>query len=111
MDITLIPFVTALLAEYLGHPGERAAAVYSAACLLMAVFFNLLWRRAADGGRLLADDRDPHKVRRITEQYRFGPLLYGAALALAFVSVPLCLGLNLLLAVFFALPERPARTP
>ena len=55
MVITLFPFPTALLAEYLAHPGANAkiaAAVYSAFSLVMAIFFNLLWHHAADGGRL-----------------------------------------------------------
>lgn len=112
MVITLFPFPTALLAEYLAHPGanaKTAAAVYSTFSVLMAVFFNLLWRHAADGERLLSDDHDRHKVRRITEQYRFGPLLYLVAFGLAFVSVPASVLVSLLLALFFALPPRPPR--
>lgn len=114
MVITLFPFATSLLAEYLAHPGPNAkiaAAVYSAFSFVMAVFFNLLWRHASGGGRLLADDHDRHKARRITEQYRFGPLLYLAGLGLAFVSVPASVLVALLLALFFALPPRPFPEP
>ena len=114
MVITLFPFPTALLAEYLTHPGvdaRVAAAVYSAFSLVMAVCFNLLWRHASNEGRLLADDHDRRKVRRITEQYRFGPLLYLAALGLAFVSVPASVLVNLLLALFFALPPHATAVP
>lgn len=114
MVITLFPFPTALLAEYLAHPGANAkiaAAVYSAFSFVMALFFNLLWHHAADGGRLLSDDHDRHKVRRITEQYRFGPLLYLAAFVLAFVSVPASVLVSLLLALFFALPPKPPQKP
>ncbi len=110
MVITLFPLPTALLAEYIRHPGadaKVAAAVYSAVSLVMALFFNLLWRHASsEGGRLLAPDHDRRKARHITEQYRYGPILYLAAFGLAFVSAA---ALNLLLAVFFALPERPGR--
>ena len=91
MVVTLFPFPTALLAEFLAHGGVNArlaAAVYSAFSVVMAVCFNLLWRHAAADGRLLAEDHDRHKARRITEQYRFGPLLYCVAFALAFVSAP-----------------------
>jgi len=110
MVITLFPFPTALLAEYLPHPSANAkiaAAVYAAFSIMMAVFFNLLWHHAADGARLLSDDHDRHKVRRITEQYRFGPLLYLVAFVLAFVSVPASVLVSLLLALFFALPPKP----
>lgn len=112
MVITLFPFPTALLAEYLTHPGPNAniaAAVYSAFSVVMAVCFNLLWRHASGGGRLLSEDHDRRQVRRITEQYRFGPLLYLAAFGLAFVSVPASVLVNLLLALFFALPSKPER--
>ena len=113
MVITLFPFPTALLAEYLAHGGANAkiaAAAYSAFSVLMAISFNLLWHHAADGGRLLSDDHDPRKVRRITEQYRFGPLLYVAAFGLAFVSVTASVAVNILLALFFALPGKTPRS-
>ncbi len=113
MVITLFPFPTALLAEYIRHPGadaKVAAAIYSAVLLVMVLFFNLLWRHASgDGGRLLAPDHDRHKVRHITEQYRLVPLLHLVAFGLAFVSAAASVAVNLLLAVFFALPERTGR--
>jgi uncharacterized membrane protein len=109
MAVTLIPFPTALLAEYIQHPGAKtAAAVYEGVSFLMALFFDLLWRHASGDGRLLADDHDTHKVKHITEQYRLGPTLYALLFALSFVPVGLCIGLSLALAVFFALPERRA---
>jgi len=112
--ITLFPFPTALLAEYLAHPGGNAriaAAVYSAFSVAMALCFNLLWRHAAAGERLLADDHDRHKAKSITEQYRLGPALYLVAFGLAFVSAPASVSACLLLALFFALPPRPVRPP
>jgi uncharacterized membrane protein len=110
MVITLFPFPTALLAEYLTHPGlnaKIAAAVYSAFSAGIAICFNLLWRHASNEGRLLAENHDRHKARRITEQYRFGLLLNLAAFGLAFVSVSASVLMNLLLALFFALPPKP----
>ena len=112
MVITLFPFPTALLAEYLPHPGanaKMAAAVYSAFSAVMAVCFNLVWRHAAHEGRLLSEDHDRHQVRRITEQYRFGPLLYLVAFALAFISAPASVVVDVLLALFFALPPKAAQ--
>lgn len=109
MVVTLFPFPTTLLAEYLARPGANAkiaAAVYSAFSVLMAVCFNLLWRHASYEGRLLTDDHDRHKVRRITEQYRFTPLFHLAAFGLAFVFVPASVLVNLLIALFFALPPK-----
>ncbi|BDI33710.1 DUF1211 domain-containing membrane protein [Capsulimonas corticalis] len=107
MLVTLIPFPTALVAEYIRTPyAQTAAAVYCGLNVLMACAFNQLWSYAAKDGRLLAAEHDPHRVRHITQQYRFGPILYGAAFALAFVNVTVCVIMVAALAVFFALPER-----
>ena len=112
MVITLYPFPTSLVAEYLAHPGanaKTAAGVLSAFSLVMAIFFNLLWHHAADGGRLLFEDHDRRRVKHITDQYRFGPLLYALAFAAAFYNAAVSICLSLALAVFFALPERADR--
>ena len=107
MVVTLFPVPTALLAEYIQHPGAKIAAiVYSGFSIIMAILFNRLWHHAADGERLLADGHDRRKVKQITEQYRFGPLLYGIAFAAAFFSAAVSVCLSLALAVFFALPEK-----
>jgi len=73
----------------------------------MAPIFNLLWHHAADGNRLLFEDHDRGKVKQITDQFRFGPLLYGIAFIAAFFNAAVSIGLSLAPAVFFALPERP----
>lgn len=106
MLVTLIPFPTALVAEYIRTPDARtAAAAYCGLNLLMALAFNLLWNHAARGGRLLMEDHDKHRIQHITQQYRLGPILYVAALALAFINVTTCVLFVGALAVFFALPE------
>ena len=109
MVITLYPFPTALVAEYVAHPGVNAniaAAIFSAFSLVMAIFFNLLWHHAADRSRLLFEDHDKRKVKHITDQFRFGPLLYLIAFAAAFFNATVSICFSLALAVFFALPER-----
>lgn len=101
--ITLTPWPTALMAEYLGHPQEQVAtSVFAAFFVMMAVSFNLLWRYASHKGRLLARDTDLTEVRRITKMYSLGPTGYFAAFLVSFVSVPLCLIISMLLAIFFA---------
>jgi TMEM175 potassium channel family protein len=109
LGVAIVPFPTALVAAYLGHPGEMTAAtVYNGTLVAIAVAFNLLWRSASANGRLLHDDYDREAVRHITESYRYGPLWYVLALALEPVSVTASLLLNLSLAVYFALPSRTA---
>jgi TMEM175 potassium channel family protein len=102
LGVTVVPFPTALVAEYLGHPGERlAAAVYNGTFIVIALFFNLLWRGGAR--RLLRHTADPTAVAAIDHSYRFGAV-YVLAFALAYVNVAASLTLNLALAAFFALP-------
>ena len=108
MVVSLFPFPTSLLADYLQDPAQAhaAAAVYSGFSVLLALAFNLLWRDASKDGRLLHDGHDPVQVANITRRYQFGPLLYGAAFGLAFVNVWASVGLCLALAIFFARPGR-----
>jgi TMEM175 potassium channel family protein len=105
MGVTIVPFPTALVAEYLRHDGQRTAAlVYNAIFLVIAIWFNLLWRTAAVNDRLLHPHADPRAVQRIFDSYRYGPLGYVAAFLLAFASVTASIALDLALAVYFALP-------
>jgi len=108
LGVIFVPFPTALIAEYVGHPGETvAAAVYSGTFTVIAVVFNVLWRYASSGHRLLRREADHGLVRAITRAYTPGPILYGASFALAFVNVMMSLALTMGLALFFALPSRP----
>jgi uncharacterized membrane protein len=101
--VTFVPFPTGLLAEYVERPEARvAAAFYAGTFFVTAVAFNLLWRHAARGRRLLDPDGDPAEAEAITRQYAVGPVLYGAATGLAFVYVPASVGLCLALALYFA---------
>ncbi|HSB74338.1 MAG TPA: TMEM175 family protein [Terriglobales bacterium] len=105
MGVTAVPFPTAVLSQYLGKADQKAAAMlYAGVYVTVAVFFNLLWRYAASGHRLLGEQVNAAEVNRISRQYAFGPLLYLVCFALAYVSVAASLALNLGLAVFFALP-------
>jgi hypothetical protein len=78
--------------------------LYSGVYVAVALFFNLLWRYAASGHRLLGEGVNVAEVNRISRQYAFGPLLYLACFVLAYVNVAASLALNVALAIFFALP-------
>jgi len=112
LGVTFVPYPTSVVASYLGHDGERPAACFLATTyILIAIAVNLLWRYASSESRkprlLRVPPDDPH-VAALRGSYRFGPLYYLATLALAFVSAPASVGLNLALAVYWALPARPA---
>jgi TMEM175 potassium channel family protein len=105
LGVTAVPFPTAVLAQYLGKPDEKAATMlYAGTYVVVALFFNVLWRYAASGHRLLGEEVDEAEVNRITRQYAYGPLLYLACFALAYINVAASLALNVALAIFFALP-------
>jgi uncharacterized membrane protein len=103
--VAAIPFPTALMADYLGHAAERVGVVvYSGWFLLTALSYNLLWRYAAGGNRLIAPEANPAVVRAITSRFNIGPPAYALALLLAFVSTAASLLLLLLLALAYVLP-------
>ncbi len=114
LGVTIVPFPTALVAEYLRHDGQKtAAALYNGTFIFIAICFNLLWRTAAVGDRLLYTHASRQAVQRIFDAYRYGPLWYVIAFVLAFVSVTASLVVNLALAIFFARPNAagpPARS-
>lgn len=106
--ITIMPFPTSLLAEYLLHPEATAAgAVFAGTYAATAFAFKGLWHHASKNGRLLAQNVDDREIRQITMQYRYAPLMYLAAFALSFVSVGLSVGLCLCLSVVFAVKGWP----
>jgi uncharacterized membrane protein len=106
--ITIMPFPTALLAEYLLHPEAGVAgAVFAGTYVAIAFAFKGLWHHASKDGRLLAQNVDDREIRQITMQYRYAPLMYLVAFALSFVSVGLSVGLCLCLGMFFAFKGWP----
>ena len=105
--VCFIPFTTGLLAEYLGHDGQRTATlVYTGWFLLTALAYNLLWRYAATGNRLLDPEADPAVVANITRRFNFGPPTYAACVILAFIYPPAAVAVFAALAVLYALPNR-----
>jgi uncharacterized membrane protein len=113
LTVTVVPFPTALVAEYMGHDGGRlAAAVYTGWSMVIGAAYNGLWRYVASparGPRLLRVPLDAPEVLAIQAQYRLGPLWYGIAFAMSFLSPALAIGLCGLLALYYAIPPRPPR--
>jgi uncharacterized membrane protein len=109
LGVTLVPFPTSLVAEYLRGDGARTAAlVFNGTYIFIALAFNLLWRTAAVRDRLLHPNADRAAVKAIFDAFRYGPLWYVLAFVLGLLTVTGSLLLNLALAVYYALPERSA---
>ena len=96
--VTVVPFPTALLAEYFERPAAPvAAAVYGGTFVLGSVAYNLVWRAAIAGRRLLRSDVSEERIEKLTRKYRVGVPLYLVATAGAFVhpfiTVAICTAL------------------
>jgi uncharacterized membrane protein len=103
--ISFLPFPTALVAQYIGHPDEKAAAViYSVTAFVIALFFTLVWRYASTQSHLLMSSADQAYIDGINKAYKFGPAGYTLAIVLAFINVPLSLVVHLVMAAFFTRP-------
>jgi TMEM175 potassium channel family protein len=104
--VGFIPFTTGLLAEYLGHDGEKTATiVYSGWFFATALVYHLLWRYPSKIGHLLDSATDPAAIAAITRRFNFGPPSYALAFAAAFVYPPASLVIVALLALLYALPS------
>jgi uncharacterized membrane protein len=106
--VSFVPFPTKVLAEHLAtaNPDQRTAALFfSGTYVVIAAFYNLVWRVAASGHRLITagceDDAD-----RITRAFRYGIPGYALATLLSFVAVPAELAIDGALALYYLAPRR-----
>jgi uncharacterized membrane protein len=101
--ISFVPFPTALLAEYLdGRALNTAAAFYCGTFILISMGYNLIWRSMVRGDLLKAEVSASH-VRKITQAYRIGMVVYVLSTLVAFTSGFLGLGMNLSLWVLWSI--------
>jgi len=110
LGVSVVPFPTELVAQYLGHPGEvTATAVYGGSFVFIALGFNGLWRYASSRDRhppLLRVPHDAPEVLAIHDQYRVGPIAYLVAFVVAFWWPNVSIAMMLALAVFFLIPAK-----
>jgi uncharacterized membrane protein len=105
--VTLVPFATNLVEQYVGHRDSwLAGLIYGMNALFIALCFNFFWRHVRQHPELLTAGYDVAHIDGITNAYRWGPPGYITAILLSFVSVPLSLVVHLALAIYFALPSR-----
>jgi uncharacterized membrane protein len=104
MFVAFIPFPTRLLAVYINSPEARPASVaFGVTLTITAILFNLLWRYAATGRRLLRHDADEALVEGIGRSYLPGPFIYLAATLVGFASPLASAGLYAAIAIFYVL--------
>jgi uncharacterized membrane protein len=106
MTIATLPWPTALVAAHLRDPDGRTVAtlVYGGTMTAIAIMFNVVWRYASAGHRLLVDGVDPSTLQRINRSYLAGPTIYSAATLLGLISPWISLVIFAMLAVYYLLP-------
>jgi len=106
MGVCVLPFPTALLAQYFSSPTNQFAAtlVYAGVFTYNGLAFILLWSYAASNMRLLDKRLDPAKMRKVSVRYLTNPPLYVLALVLVFIYPLGTLLIYFLLMMFYMLP-------
>ena len=101
--VTMVPFPTSLVAQYLTTPAAAlACAVYAGVFVVINVAYNLLWWAASRHRRLLHAGVTPVQVKRRTRNILFGFPVYLLATLLAFWNPYVSLGMCSCLWIFWA---------
>jgi uncharacterized membrane protein len=107
----LLPFPTNLFAEYLQDDSINAnvaAAVYSTNLTLAAIAFSAIWWHVLRN-HLVDHDLDRRQQRKAVMRFSLGTVIYAATIGLSFVSAPLTLLVQFLLAVYYAFEQLRTR--
>jgi uncharacterized membrane protein len=102
LTVSFLPFPTKLVADYLQKPGEKTAVIaYATTFVIMACLYNLWWRYARTGRRLIADDVPDSRLQAVDRAFNPGVPTYGLALLVAFFSPLASVVLTLAIAAFY----------
>jgi uncharacterized membrane protein len=100
--VSFVPFPTSVLAEYLdGRAMNAAAAFYCGTFIFISIGYNLTWQCIVRGDLLHHGISAAH-VRKITQAYRLGMVVYVLSTVVALFSGFLGLCMNLSLWVLWA---------
>ncbi len=106
LGISFLPFPTLVVARHIQTPDASTAVIFFNAIFTGIAFaWGFLWRYVAARSHLLYDEADHASIHGISRQYMLGPLYYIVALIVAIFSPLTSVILDLLLAIFFALPS------
>ncbi len=103
LTVAFLPFPTQLVADSLRqHSGERPAALaYAATFVLMAIVYNVWWRYASTGRRLIAEGVPDTALRAISRAFDPGVPMYLLTFAVAFWSPLASVALTFAIAAFY----------
>ena len=102
LTVAFLPFPTKLVAEFLQKPGEQTAVyAYDATFIVMAILYNVWWRYARTGRRLIADEIPDSRLRAIDRAFDPGVPMYVACLVVAIFSPLASVLLTFAIAAFY----------
>jgi uncharacterized membrane protein len=103
MFVVLIPFSTALLAQYIqaGSNSHAAAAVYSLTMTGMSFAFGFIWAYAVFHPQLLKPHVDHRFARASLPRFTIGSFIYIGTVVVAFISAVLCLAIHAVIALYY----------
>jgi uncharacterized membrane protein len=103
MFVVLIPFTTALLAQYIqaGSNSHVAAAVYSLTMTGMSFAFGFIWGYAVFHPHVLRPYVDPDAARASLPRFTIGSFIYIGTVGVAFISAVLCLAIHAVIALYY----------
>ncbi len=108
LTVSVVPWPTALLAEYTrdGTAGDQriAVVIYGLTCTVMSFAFNALWRYLLRHKEFHKPHVSAATLEVRNRRYNLGLAAYPIATAIGLFSVPVFLGLMLVLAVVYLLP-------
>jgi uncharacterized membrane protein len=106
MTVAFLPLPTAVLGTWIGSYPNRQTAVlfYGGTLCVLGIWHNVIWWHGAYWARLTAPSLSAHKRRTLTLTWLGGPVLYGAAMAFAFIDPRLSIGIFVLLGILYLLP-------
>ena len=108
LPVSILPWPTALLAEYTraGGAGDQRLTViiYGLTSTVMALSFNLMWRYLLRRPELHKPHVRPEMLQVRNRRYNLGLAVYPVATVLGLISTPLFLFLMLALAMVYLLP-------
>ncbi len=106
MSVAFLPVPTGILGTWVASDRNRFFAVlfYGGTLALLGVFHNLLWWYGAYRAHLTSPEVTAQKRRALTLTWVAGPLLYGAAVGLAWLDPRVSVAVFVFLGIMYLLP-------
>jgi TMEM175 potassium channel family protein len=109
LGVVIVPFTTALLAEYVGAggtPASTATAVYALSGVILPIPWILIWRHLSRHPELLEPGFDAAHARAEFKRALLGPMIYTLAIPVAILAPIVALLLFIGIAALYALTNQ-----